>query len=345
VKTLLTKSPSRAASFIKRSEVVAFPTETVYGLGANVFDEKAVEKIFRLKNRPLNNPLIVHICDEKQLELLTSNIPEIAEKIIEKFFPGPITVIIRKNELVPELVTAGLNTVAIRMPSPTLTRNFIKESRVPIAAPSANLSGSPSPTSYYHVLEDFDGKIPCILVGPDAKFGVESTVVDCTSRIPRILRPGVITLEQLKRIDKRIRLSSRGKIRSPGQMFKHYAPKAKVIIVDRPPNSLEEVPGLGFLPVVLPQFPDSMAPVFPVPLFPIRHRKTSRVAYIGITPPRNSNLFSLALICKNENEYARKLFSFFRKCDRKGIRIIYTQKVTEKGIGLAIMNRLQKAAI
>lgn len=343
MKTLLTKSPSKAASFIKRSEVVAFPTETVYGLGANVFDEEAVHKIFKFKKRPADNPLIVHISDKKQIELLASEVPDIARKIIKKFFPGPITIIVKKNEIVPDSVTANLNTVAIRMPSPALTRKFLKESGVPIAAPSANLSGSPSPTSYHHVLEDFEGKIPCILKGPDAKFGVESTVVDCTSKIPKILRPGVVTLEQLRRIDKRIKVRTGGKVKSPGQAYRHYAPRAKVVIVSHPPSNVETRKS-EVLPIMPFPFPDGMTPVPPFPIASLTPEKPQKSAYIGIAPPKDMNVFSLVLICGDTNDYARNLFSFFRECDKKGVEIIYAQEVPEKGIGLAIMNRLKKAA-
>jgi L-threonylcarbamoyladenylate synthase len=344
MKTIVTKSPSKAASFVKRSEVVAFPTETVYGLGANVFDEAAAQRIFKLKNRPADNPLIVHISDKKQVELLAATVPEIARKIIKKFFPGPITIIVKKNEIVPDVVTANLNTVAIRMPLPALTRKFIEKCGVPIAAPSANLSGSPSPTSYRHVLEDFDGKIPCILKGSDAKFGVESTVVDCMTKIPAILRPGVVTLEQLRRIDKRIKVRTSGKIKSPGQAYRHYAPKAKVIVVSRPP-ARRKVAKPEFIPVLPFSFADSMTSIPPVPLTQVMPQESGKSGYIGITEPRNKNLFSLTLICKDANDYAKNLFSFFRKCDRKRIDVVFAQRVSGKGIGLAIMNRLKKAGM
>ncbi|MGH2574462.1 MAG: L-threonylcarbamoyladenylate synthase [Ignavibacteria bacterium] len=310
MKTILTKSSKTASKFIKSSRLVAFPTETVYGLGANVFDEYAVKKIFKVKGRPFNNPLIVHISDKKQIDILSKDIPHTAKKIIKKFFPGPITVILNKNEIISERVTAGLDTIAVRMPSSVIARNFIKQCGVPIAAPSANLSGSPSPTSYLHVLQDFKGKIPCILLGPKSKYGLESTVVDCTVRIPAVLRPGVITLEELRKLDKRIKLKVGGKIKSPGQKYKHYSPKAKVKLIEKMKS-----PGETF-------------------------------AYIGLTSlnknvKKNCKVYK---VCKNETDYAKNLFSFFRECDDKDVKIIYAQKVKEKGIGLAIMNRLKKAS-
>ncbi len=311
MKTLLTNSISIAAKFIKGGEIAAFPTETVYGLGANAYDENAVKKIFKSKGRPADNPLIVHISNKKDINLLANDIPEIAKKIIANFFPGPITVILRKNEIIPDTVTAGLDTIAIRMPSSLIAKKFIKECGVPIAAPSANLSGSPSPTSFMHVLQDFNGKIPCILIGPNAKYGLESTVIDCTSKIPAVLRPGVITLEQLKKIDKRITYKVKSKkIKSPGQKYRHYSPKAKVKV------SGTMIKGL----------------------------KDLRIAYIGINNPNDSNCFYKVKVCKSIESYAKTLFSFFRECDKMGIKTIYAQKVEEKGIGLAIMNRLKKAS-
>lgn len=311
MKTLLTKSPRKAAAYIKRSELVAFPTETVYGLGANVYDEKAIEKIFKFKKRPSDNPLIVHISNRQQIEILSESVPPIAKKLISRFFPGPLTIILKKNEIIPDTVTAGLDTIAIRMPSSKIARKFIEECGLPIAAPSANLSGSPSPTTYRHVLEDFKGKIPCILIGPEAKYGLESTVVDCTSGIPAVLRPGVVTLEQLRKVDRRIKLKKGGKLKSPGHSYRHYAPKAKVILSSPKPSP---------------------------------HMKETMTAYMGISAPRNKKTFSLVKQCSNAEDYAKNLFSFFRECDRKGIKIIYAQKVPEKGIGLAIMNRLRKAS-
>ena len=314
MKTLLTNSVQKASSFIKKGDVAAFPTETVYGLGANVYDEKAVRKIFNAKGRPSDNPLIVHISNKKDILVLTSEIPSTAKKIIKKLFPGPVTIILKKNEIVPDIVTGGLDTIAIRMPSSKIAKEFIKSSGVPVAAPSANLSGSPSPTSFVHVLQDFNGKIPCILTGPNAKYGLESTVVDCTGKIPIILRPGVITLEQLRKVDKRIKvLRKTKKIKSPGQKYKHYAPKAKVSI--QMPNVTRKS----------------------------KQAQMTNAAYIGIKNPAK-NLFVKTKICSGLNEYAKNLFSFFRECDARGFKIIYCEKVPEKGIGLAIMNRLNKAA-
>ena len=319
MKTILTNKISRAAVFIKKGEVCAFPTETVWGLGANAFDEKAIRKIFKAKGRPGDNPLIVHIASKKDIRVLASETNDTAKKIIKQFFPGPVTVILKKNEIVPDIVTAGLDTIAIRMPSLKVTRDFIKSCGVPVAAPSANISGSPSPTSFIHVLQDFEGKIPCLLIGPDAKYGLESTVIDCTVEPAVVLRPGVVTLEELRKIDKSISLSKKTtKVKSPGQKYRHYAPSAQVRIIS--------------------DFKLS----YWTPSEQMSNTKSN--AYIGLKhlPMKYHDKFVRYYVAGNLDDYARKLFAFFRMCDAMGIKIIYAGAVPEKGIGTAIMNRLNK---
>jgi L-threonylcarbamoyladenylate synthase len=312
MKTLLTNNPVQAAKFIKKAEVVAFPTETVYGLGANALDEYAVKKIFRLKGRPQDNPLIVHISSKSQIKILAEYVSETAKKLIDKYFPGPLTIILKKNEVIPDVVTAGLDSIAIRMPSSMPAHEFIKACGVPIAAPSANISGSPSSTTFRHVMEDFNGKVPCILIGPQSRFGLESTVIDCTRDIPAVLRPGIITVEELRKIDKGIKsVKNSGKAKSPGTKYRHYSPKAKVVIVKQiPKNKLNKLS-----------------------------------AYIGVQSllPVNRNKLGLYKHCRSKLNYAKSLFSFFRECDAKGIKTIYAERLEEKGIGLAVMNRLKKA--
>ncbi|MCX8009657.1 MAG: L-threonylcarbamoyladenylate synthase [Ignavibacteria bacterium] len=316
MKTIVTSSIKISAKYIKAGEIVGFPTETVYGLGANVFDENAVKKIFKVKNRPQDNPLIVHISKIADIELLVKKLTPSAEKIIEKFFPGPITIVIKKNEIISNYVTAGLDTIAIRMPGLDLTRRFIKECGVPIAAPSANISGSPSPTSWQHVYSDLNNKIPCILKGPNCKVGIESTVVDCTTSVPTILRPGSISIDALKEIFPQVRIASiklKGKVKSPGMKYKHYSPKAKVVLVE----NMEEV------------------------LKIVTRTSMRNFAFIGF------DRLPLARKCKvvnSLNDYAHKLFGFFRQCDEMGIKKIFCQIVNEEGIGLALMNRLIKAS-
>jgi L-threonylcarbamoyladenylate synthase len=313
VKTTITPSPSIAARFIQRGEVVAFPTETVYGLGANIFDEEAVRKIFVAKERPADNPLIAHIFDLSQLEQITSGIPENAAKLIKAFFPGPLTLILPKHEKVPSVATAGLNTIGVRMPKDPLTRQFLRACAVPIVAPSANLSGRPSPTSWQAVRADLNGRISCILKGDRTRIGLESTVVDCSGETPVILRAGAVTLEDLSKVIPQTRISGDAGIdapKSPGMKHRHYAPKAKV---------------------VLAPFPQYIVP-------------TNSSAYIGLIAPPDTALFERILICKDVEEYARELFNFFRECDERTIETIFCQTVDEQGLGLALMDRLRRAA-
>lgn len=314
MKTLVTKSIKKASQFIKNGEIVAFPTETVYGLGANVFDDEAIKKIFVAKKRPLDNPLIVHISNIDQIESLVKKLNDCAKKIIEKFFPGPITIVLEKNDVISELVSGGLNTIAIRMPSLELARKFIDECGVPLAAPSANLSGSPSPTSWRHVYNDLNGRIPCILKGPECDVGIESTVVDCTKNKPVILRPGIISLEDLQKIFPDVKIYKPRKIikpKSPGMKYRHYAPKAKVVLID----SEEDFAKHKF--------------------------EKNNSAFIGFLKVKGFKKFKRV---NDLRDYARNIFNFFRKCDEEKIETIFCQKVPEVGLGLAIMNRLTKAA-
>lgn len=226
------------ASHIKSGEVVAFPTETVYGLGANAFDSEAVKKIFEAKGRPGDNPLICHIYDKSQIKDLVSEVTPLAQKLIDCFMPGPITVIMKKSERVPDEVTAGLDTVGVRMPSNLVAAEFLKYCECPVAAPSANLSGSPSPTKAEHVLADMDGYIYGILDGGMSTFGLESTVVDCTGEMPVILRPGAVTKEAIDKVtcelSKEEVLKEGETPKAPGMKYRHYAPKASVEIINLP---------------------------------------------------------------------------------------------------------------
>ena len=234
----------KAVRIIKKGGLVAFPTETVYGLGANALDKKAVRKIFKVKKRPLDNPIIVHIAEIEDLNLLAKNIPEEVKILTKKFWPGPLTLVLFKKKIVPEEVTAGTNTVAIRMPDNEIALRLIRSSGVPIAAPSANLAGKPSSTIAQHVFEDLGDKIDLIFDGGPTKIGVESTVVDLTVQPPQILRPGGISFEELKRVIKNIQLHPSllseirfasqlfNGVKSPGMKYRHYAPKASLILVE-----------------------------------------------------------------------------------------------------------------
>ncbi|MBI2427836.1 MAG: threonylcarbamoyl-AMP synthase [Ignavibacteriales bacterium] len=311
--TILTTSIQRASNFIQKNEIVAFPTETVYGLGANAFNGDAVKKIFVAKGRPADNPLIVHIGEIGQLPSVVSKIPPFAEKLMIEFFPGPLTLVLSKSKKISTAATAGLNTVGVRIPKHQIAQKFLKECGVPVAAPSANISGKPSPTTWQAVNHDLNGKISCILKGNPSRVGVESTVVDCTGSAPIILRAGGVTLEQLRRIIPSTRIGKKNyqdAVKSPGVKYRHYSPLAYVFIV----NGSEET----------------------VPM------KSS--AYIGMQRIGRKN-FGLTKICRDQNEYARSLFHFFRECDRKGIQTIYCEQVSEDGIGLAVMDRIRNAAV
>ncbi len=317
METALTKSPDEAAEFIKHGGIVAFPTETVYGLGANVFDEAAIGRIFSAKRRPADNPLIVHITDVEQIKLLAVEVTEAAEKFIAAFFPGPLTVVLRKSEKVPFIATAGLDTVGVRMPRSDLAHRFIEACGTPIVAPSANLSGRPSPTTWQAVAEDLDGRIDCILQGEATEIGLESTVVDCTSNVPRVLRSGSVSIEQLREIAPETAMFEGDEVeapKSPGLRHRHYSPRAKVVLV----NFKSEISDFKF------------------------GQDINRTAYIGISQPSVS--IKKGRICDSIYEYAHSLFEFFRECDRVGIGVIYCEKVKEEGIGAALMDRVRRAS-
>jgi L-threonylcarbamoyladenylate synthase len=309
--TRLTRSPRAAAQFIRRGEVVAFPTETVYGLGANVFNEAAIERIFTAKGRPTDNPLIAHIAAVEQIELLARDIPPAAIKLIEAFFPGPLTIVLPKRDRVPLIATAGLETIGIRLPRHPLAHEFILACETPLVAPSANLSGRPSPTTWQAVKSDLDGRISCILQGAQTEVGLESTVIDGTGPHPVLLRAGGVTLEQLRAVIPETRLASaddKSAPRSPGLKYRHYAPRAQVHLIT----------------------------------YPIQIARPEEAGYIGLDKPEQD--FRLARRCRDLAAYARELFQFFRACDAAWVRDIYCQQVEEEGLGLALMDRLRRAA-
>ncbi|HVF86310.1 MAG TPA: L-threonylcarbamoyladenylate synthase [Pyrinomonadaceae bacterium] len=314
MKTILTRSPQRAARFITEGEVVAFPTETVYGLGADALNVKAIAKVFAAKRRPADNPLIAHIADMSQINLLTTKVTSEAEKFIEAFFPGPLTLVLPKRKSVPDIASAGLDTIGVRMPRHPAAQEFLRACGVPVVAPSANLSGKPSPTTWQAARDDMDGRISCILKGDQTEVGLESTVVDCTAQGPVLLRAGAITLEELRQIVPATRLRTDGatEARSPGLKHRHYSPTARVFVVAQ------------------------SACVAPAP----------DAAYIGLDapPPPAARIFSRVLVCRNVEEYARSLFLFFRRCDAAGVKTIYCQSVEEAGLGLALMDRINRSA-
>jgi L-threonylcarbamoyladenylate synthase len=293
--------------------VAAFPTETVYGLGANVFDEEAIRQIFLAKGRPRDNPLIAHIHSPDQVALLARHVSPAAASLMERFFPGPLTVILPKHRAVPPAATAGLDTIGVRMPRHKLALAFLACCGFPVAAPSANRSGRPSPTTWQAVADNLGGRIPCILQGGRTEVGLESTVVDCTARRPLILRAGAVTLEQLREVVPSVKPATRlgGRTpRSPGLKHRHYAPQARVILVSDP------------------------ASVAPSP----------RAAFLGRSPPPGRRRFALCRVLPSNEAYARALFHFFHVCDALGVGVIYCQEVPETGLGRALMDRVRRAA-
>ena len=322
-----------AGAIIRDGGIVAFPTETVYGLGANALDEEAVKKIFIAKGRPQDNPLIVHVCS-KNISELVKEVPEVAQRMIDKFWPGPLTTILEKNDIIPNMTSANLNTVGIRMPSSEIALKLIELSKRPIAAPSANISGRPSPTEVERCIEDLNGKVDYIIGGESSDIGVESTIIDCTVNPPLVLRPGGITLEMLKEIDSNIEIDSalkskpteNFKPKAPGMKYRHYAPKAHLKIIKGKNEKTIEI-----INEILENYIE----------------KGNDVAIL--TTDENLNKFNSGKVISlgsenNLNEIAKNLFETLRKCDDLGVQHILCQGFEEKGVGLAIMNRLNKAA-
>ncbi len=317
-----------AGEIIRSGGLVAFPTETVYGLGANALDEAAVKKIFVAKGRPSDNPLIVHIGDISQIYELAEDINENARKLIDAFMPGPFTIILKKKAHIPDTVTAGLDSVGIRFPIQSTAVAFINEAGVPIAAPSANLSGKPSPTEVKHVTQDMMGRIEGIINGENCDFGVESTIVDATSPVPVLLRPGGVTYDMLCSvvsetiIDKNVmeQVKDNEKPKCPGTKYKHYSPKAQVVVIE---GECENV--RAKIKELLEENSD----------------KTS-----GVLTMFNSAYDRAVVINGGENnrDYAKNLFSALRSFDDLGVEIVFAEFKFLDGYGLAVKNRLYKAA-
>jgi L-threonylcarbamoyladenylate synthase len=317
MKTRITRSAAVAAGILREGGIVAFPTETVYGLGADAFNSAAIQKIYKAKGRPADNPLIVHVGNLELINQVARRIPLTAEKLIETFFPGPLTVIVPRGPRIPLDVTAGLDTVGIRFPMHPVAQQFLAKCHTPVAAPSANRSGRPSATTWMAAARELHGRIPCILKGGPSRVGLESTVIDCTARRPIVLRQGAVTLEQLREVLPDVRSSdsigsATGAARSPGMKYRHYSPEPEVILIEK----LDEIPS----------------------------GVAGSSAFIGLERPEVKKKLRLAMTCREVPEYARKLFHFFRACEKAGVRKIYCQCVPEIGLGRALMDRLRRAA-
>jgi len=316
-----------AARLLRENEAIAFPTETVYGLGANAMNDEAIAKIFEAKGRPSDNPLIVHIGAKSQLGEIVREITPVAEELMKHFWPGPLTIILPKKDGISEKVTAGLDTVGVRMPDHPVALALIEEANVPVAAPSANRSGRPSPTLASHVYEDLNGKIAGIVDGGATGVGVESTVIDCTSDVPTILRPGGITKEQLEDVIGTVSLDpalkdEKEKPKAPGMKYTHYAPKAPLSIVEGSRDFIQQ----------------------------LVDKKKSEGYVVGVlTTEENQHVYKadVVLSCGMRSDLASvatKLYDVLRTFDASKVDMIFSESFPNEGIGNAIMNRLTKAA-
>ncbi|HKM43310.1 MAG TPA: L-threonylcarbamoyladenylate synthase [Limnochordia bacterium] len=319
-----------AVRLLAEGRVVAFPTETVYGLGANALNPEAVKAIFKAKGRPQDNPLIIHLSEAGQVEPFVQEVPFQARLLMEEFWPGPLTLVLKKTEQVPEIVTAGLDTVAVRVPDHAVALELLKHTGFPVAAPSANVSGRPSPTRAQHVLADLGGLIPAILDGGETGWGLESTVLDCTATPFRLLRPGGVTLEDLRTLvpvqygASQIDLEDQEAPRSPGMKYQHYAPDAEVYLVtgDGVATKIRELSepyiqrgeGVGVMTW------KERADLYPT------------LTVLDMGPQGDFGVL------------AHSLYHLLREADVLGLKVLFIEGVSEDNLGLAIMNRLRKAA-
>jgi L-threonylcarbamoyladenylate synthase len=325
-----------AAQLIKQGETIGFPTETVYGLGANALDTEAVKKIFLAKGRPSDNPLIVHVYNLKQVETLVTRITPLAQKLMNKFWPGPLTLVMPKSRIVPDIITAGMDTVAIRMPAHPIALKLIELSELPIAAPSANISGKPSPTTAEHVWQDLKGKIAGIIDGGKAGIGVESTVLDLSTKIPTILRPGGITREQLIGEIGVVNLDTalhdlKATPRSPGMKYTHYSPEAEVILLQ---GRKEEI--LNKIKKIISENGNRTLKV---------GLMISQEIYEALPEDLPESVIVGVLGRRADLEgMTSNLFEKLRWFDGKKVDVIYAESFPETNLGAALMNRLMKAA-
>ncbi len=322
---LYDKSINRAAEILKNEGIVGIPTETVYGLAASAYSPSAVNKVFEAKGRPQDNPLIVHISDIEMLGDVAGSLNELAKKCAKAFWPGPFTMVLNRSDNIPSVVSAGLDTVAVRMPDSKVARDIIRSAGIPLAAPSANISGSPSPTSPEHVLKDLDGKIDAVIMGDESNVGVESTVISLCTNPPRLLRPGGITVEQLREILPDLVIDSAvlkepedtQKVSSPGMKYKHYAPQTETLLVQGSSDNYAKF---------VNSKSNSIAVCFDEEIDKISIEK---ISYGSL---------------KDLNTLAHNVFSVLRLVDEKKADKVYIHAPKKQGVGLAVYNRLIRAA-
>ncbi len=312
----------QAAAMIRGGGLVAFPTETVYGLGADAMNEEAVQKIFTAKGRPADNPLIVHVSSRQMLERVADEISAQTKALIERFWAGPLTVVLRRKPEVAPTVSAGLQTIAVRMPKNKIALALIEKADTPIAAPSANFSGRPSPTTAAHVLADLDGRIDMILDGGATRIGIESTVIDMTASVPVILRPGWITREAIAEVIGEVRQAqSEDELkRSPGTRYRHYSPRARVVLlVGYAKESIEKI------------CRESL--------------EQSIIGFIGHTPITiDDSKIVVVPLSNSAEDYARHIYGAMRELDAQNPSVIVVEAISEEGEGAAVMERICRAA-
>ncbi len=324
---------ARAADILRRGGVVAFPTETVYGLGANGLDERSVAAIYQAKGRPADNPLILHIANARDVEKLAREIPPCAKLLMDTYWPGPLTIILKRTQVVPDCTTAGLDTVAIRLPASRIARELIHLAGIPVAAPSANTSGRPSPTNAADVRVDMDGRIDAILDAGPCDIGVESTVVDCTTPVPAILRPGGITLEMLQatlgevRWEKAAHTAENEAPRAPGMKYTHYAPAAPMTLIEGP---------LGQRQKKIRELAEAALAAGKRVGALVSAETASCLSPSVVTAVYGSQADLKAI--------GTQLYTALRYFDNHHVDLIFAEGIEEKGLGRAIMNRMRKAA-
>ncbi|GAB2541968.1 L-threonylcarbamoyladenylate synthase [Gracilibacillus alcaliphilus] len=321
-----TEALRKAAAYLQNHEVVAFPTETVYGLGADATNEAAVAKIFQAKGRPSDNPLIVHVHDSNQIKYYTEEISPMAQQLIDHFMPGPFTIILKSNGQVAPTVTAGLSTVAIRVPDHPVARALLKESGLPLAAPSANVSGKPSPTTADHVYDDLQGRIACVLDGGATGVGLESTVVDATGEIPVILRPGGVTKQEIESVIGSVKLpkplKETAQPKSPGMKYNHYEPDAPLYLIEGDKAFFQQQ----------------------IRRYQQAGHKVGVLASSSLIEQLDANEKYNCGNHDNLREVAANLYFGLRYFNHKSVDLILSESFPAEGIGEAIMNRLAKAA-
>ena len=321
-------------NLIKNGELVIFPTETVYGIGANALDSNAVNKIFIAKGRPSDNPLIVHIANKSTINEIAKDITEVEQKLIDSFMPGPFTIILKRKDCIPSNVSAGLDTVAIRMPDNIIAKAIITYAGVPIAAPSANISGRPSGTRIEDIRKELEGKVSAIIDGGETNIGLESTVVKVVNGVPVILRPGKITPEEIKKVVGTVAIDpnvfekpkENTKVESPGMKYRHYAPKGELTIVEGDPKK------------VAAYINEQTA------AHKSRGEKTGIIGTSEMAKKYQADSIKIAGSRDDEEAIARQLYTFLREFDDEDVAFMYSEAFDSTGMGQAIMNRLLKAA-